>query len=82
VTEPGLVDLAVEAHPGQSAENGADQRDDDQQITSGAASSTAVPVAVSQPENAEPHLMPPYTSFSRCTTLCRSVPRIRAVDGS
>ena len=42
-----------------------------------AVSSTAVPVAVSQPKNAEPTLMPPYASFSRATTVWRS-----AVPGS
>jgi hypothetical protein len=35
--------------------------------------STAMPVAVSQPKNAEPTLMPPNCSFSRATAVCRSV---------
>src|SRR3712207_1559403 len=39
---------------------------------------TAVPVAVSQPKNAAPHLMPPYRLFSRATTECRSVAAVRA----
>ena len=31
-----------------------------------------VPAAVSQPKKAEPHSMPPYSSYSRATTACQS----------
>src|SRR5664280_638049 len=37
-----------------------------------AVSRTAIPVAVSQPYNAEPTLMPPYCAFSAARALCRS----------
>ena len=48
-----------------------------------AVSSTAMPVAASQPKNAEPTLTPPNASFSRAAAISRvaRLGRVRAVSG-